>query len=85
MKLQSLIMYSFSWSIYTVINSVTDLECVNVPGTVNKSMQLGFSFPFHFKVPYRPTVKHGSPEFQRGILNTLFVGRERFYCNSNVF
>ena len=53
MKLQSLIMYSFAWSIYTVINSVTDLECVNVPEIMSKSMKLGFSFPFHFKVPYK--------------------------------
>ena len=26
------------------------LECVNIPEPVNNSMQLGFSFPFHFKV-----------------------------------
>ena len=26
------------------------LECVNIPETVNNSMQLGFSFPFHFEV-----------------------------------
>ena len=33
----------------------------------------------------RPIVKRGIPEFRHGIPDALFVGRERFYCNNNVF
>ena len=37
MKLQSLVKYSYVWSVHTAVNN-TYMECVNIPDTVKNSM-----------------------------------------------